>query len=139
MYLGWLKKLGIEKIVPPLAGQGSRAQSGRSSSRTGKAKLLWGKVGFGTSITPSSTKTANSSVSLRVGSSRFTRYSDSLPTSETTWTSQNRIAGRTKPTFSFRQFLATRWAVSHKHSTVATAAEGDVEVGLPIIGDKEVA
>jgi hypothetical protein len=145
MYLGWLEKVGIGKILPSLVDQCSHAQSGRISSWTGKAKLLWGKAGFGTSTTPSSTKSSffgskvDSSASLRAGSLRFTKCSDILPTAATTCESQNSIVGRTKPKFSFRQFLATRCAVSQKHSTVAAAAEGDVEVGLPTIGDKEVA
>ena len=145
IYLGWLGKVGIAKILPSFVDQRSHAQSERISSWTCKAKILWGKVGFRTSTTPSSTKSSffgskvDSGVSLRAGSSRFTRCLDILPIAATTCESQNNISGRTKPKFSFRQFLATRCAVSRKHSTVAAVAEGDVEVGLPTIGDKEAA
>jgi len=144
MYRGWFEKVGIGKILPSFVDRRSHAQNGRTSSWTGKAKLLWANVGFKASMNSSPTRSSflgskvDYSNSLRAGSSRFTRYSDVLPTAATACESPNGIADRTKPRFSFRQFLSYRWGSSQEQSTVASAAEGDVEAGLPT-SDKEVA
>jgi hypothetical protein len=116
MYRGWFEKVGIGKI-----DQHSHARSGRMSSLTGKAKLLWVKVGFKASMTSSSTR--SSFLGAKVDSFRA-GYSDVLPTTVTACEPKNDM----KRKFSFRRFLA-----SQKHST-----ESDVEVGLPT-NDKEVA
>jgi len=142
MYRGWFEKVGIGKILPSLVDR--RSQNIRISSWTGKAKLIWANVGFKASMNSSPTRSSflgskvDSSNSLRAGSSRFTRYSDVLPTAATACESPNGIANRTKPRFSFRQFLSYRWGSSQEQSTVAAAAESDVEAGLPT-SDKEVA
>lgn len=105
MYRGWLEKVGIGKILPSLVDRRSQAQSGRISSWTGKAKFYWAKVGF--KATSSSTRSSflgskvDSSASLKAGFSRFSRYSDVLPTTVTACESQNDIAGGTKSKFSF--------------------------------------
>jgi pheromone a factor receptor len=141
MYRGWLEKAGIGKILPSVVGPRSIPRSGSTSSWTSKAKLLWGKVGFGVSTTTSSMKGSflgsryDSSISLTAGFSRFSRHLDTLPTTVRAPESNNTNTSRTKLKFSFRQFLAARRVVSQERSTVAVAAESDVEAALPTIGD----